>query len=101
MAIWTLQRTETIRFSSEPDYILDAKAQAEDAKTDRVIVDLGGIQTIRSSDLNELIALQTKLRNRGGSLVLANVPPPIYEVFQLTRLNRLFEIEMAEEPQLQ
>lgn len=100
MAIWTTPGPETTRFNSEPDYIQDAKAQSDDVQIDRVIVDLGGIQTIRSSDLNELIALQAKLRNRGGSLVLANVPAPIYEVFQLTRLNRLFTIELSEEPQV-
>jgi anti-sigma B factor antagonist len=39
-----------------------------------------------------LITLDKKAKARGGSLKLCNIRPEIYEVFAITRLNRLFDI---------
>ena len=42
--------------------------------------------------LGTLITVNTKIRNKGGKLCLANIDPQIYEVFVITRLNKLFSI---------
>ena len=38
------------------------------------------------------VAINNKVRQRNGQLRLANIDPQIYEVFVITRLNKLFQI---------
>jgi anti-sigma B factor antagonist len=43
--------------------------------------------------LGKLITLEKKVKANGGVLKLSNIRPEIYEVFAITRLNRLFDIK--------
>ena len=40
-----------------------------------------------------LITLNKQLAASKGQMVLANIHPQIYEVFKITRLNKLFNIQ--------
>ena len=46
-----------------------------------------------SSALGKLITLDEKMKAHGGTLKLSNIRPEIFEVFTITRLNRLFDIK--------
>jgi anti-sigma B factor antagonist len=47
-----------------------------------------------------LITLDKQVKESKGSLKLSNINPQIYEVFKITRLNKLFDIhEEASEAQ--
>jgi anti-anti-sigma factor len=55
-------------------------------------VDLGELPYLTSMWLGKLIALHKKVRGRGGHLALVNVPGPVYEVFEVTRLNTVLDV---------
>jgi anti-anti-sigma regulatory factor len=57
-----------------------------------VVLDCGGVATVDSEDFNQLIRFHAQLRHEGATLVLANVPEHLVDVFKMTRLNRLFEL---------
>ncbi len=58
-------------------------------------VDLAAIDTICSEDLNGLIRLQSRLRSAGRTLILENVSENLWQVFIVTRLNRLIEMRKS------
>lgn len=63
----------------------------------RVILNFLGVQHLTSLALGELIRLHKRLAESGGELCLADIDPRIYELFSITRLDRLFRIFDREE----
>ncbi len=63
----------------------------------RVILNFLGLQHLTSLALGELIRLHKRLAESGGELCLADIDPRIYELFSITRLDRLFRIFDREE----
>jgi len=70
---------------------LRAMALAE--RTPKMVLDFAAVEYLSSRALSELINLSRQVDQRGGQLALAGIHPQIYEVFKITRLNRLFRIE--------
>ena len=66
---------------------------AEDAAASSIVVDLAAIERVGTRELNELLRLQVRLRRSGRRLVLAEPQPSVLDVFLLTRLDRVFEIQ--------
>jgi anti-anti-sigma factor len=58
----------------------------------RLELDLGNVTYLNSSALRLLLRLHKRLRDRGGRLVVANLAPQVYEVFEVTRLHTLLDI---------
>jgi anti-sigma B factor antagonist len=56
-----------------------------------VLVDLAGVTELDSRGLGALISLVKLARERGGAVRCCGAPPPIYAVFELTRLNRILD----------
>ncbi len=64
----------------------------------RVLISFENVDHLSSAALGTLITINNKIRGKDGQLRLANIDPQIYEVFVLTKLNRLFQIhDSAEE----
>ena len=63
----------------------------------RVILNFLGLQQLTSLALGGLIRLHKRLAESGGELCLADIDPRIYELFSITRLDRLFRIFDREE----
>lgn len=61
----------------------------------RIVVDLGQVKFIDSSGLATLIKAFKRVRGAGGNLVLAGLQPPVRRVFDLTRLDKVFDIFAA------
>lgn len=59
----------------------------------RMVLDFAAVEYLSSRALSELINLSRQVDQRGGQLALAGIRPPIFEVFKITRLNKLFRIE--------
>lgn len=59
----------------------------------RLVLDFGAVEHLSSAALGMLITLNRQVVDRQGRLVLANIHPQIYEVFKITRLNKLFNIK--------
>ena len=58
----------------------------------RLELDLGNVTYLNSSALGLMLRLHKTLRNRGGRLVVSNLAPQVYEVFEATRLHTLLDI---------
>ena len=67
----------------------------------KVLLNFGNVEYLSSAALGKLITLNKKLANVGGRLILCNIDPQIYEVFEITKLNKLFSIHKEEQAALQ
>src|SRR5438477_3552582 len=67
----------------------------------KVLLNFGNVEFLSSAALGKLITLNRKLQSAGGKLVLCNIDPQIYEVFEITKLNKLFNIQKEEQAALQ
>jgi len=64
----------------------------------KLLLDFKNVDHLSSAALGMLINLNKKVRERNGGLKLSNINRQIYEVFKITRLNRVFDIhDTAEE----
>ena len=53
---------------------------------------LQGVEYLGSAMLETLINMYRKVKANGSHLVLRNLQPQVYEVFEVTKLHELFEI---------
>ncbi len=63
---------------------------------DRVILDFAAVQFMASSALGQLVKLQKQAKEYKVKLKLCSISPDILEVFKITKLNKVFEIEKNE-----
>jgi anti-sigma B factor antagonist len=63
-----------------------------DAGERNLLIDMGGVSTIDSSGVGELVSTFTSVKNRGGSLKLTNLPPKVSDILQITQLITVFEV---------
>jgi anti-sigma B factor antagonist len=78
--------------SDEISRIIDQEAAP------KLLISFANVDHLSSAALGALININYKVRNKNGQLRLAAIDPQIYEVFVITRLNKLFQIhETAEE----
>ncbi len=59
---------------------------------DKLLLNFSQVEFLSSSALGKLITLDKKTKNIQGEMKLSNIRPEIYEVFTITRLDRLFDI---------
>jgi anti-anti-sigma factor len=59
-------------------------------ETNRVVLQLAGIQQIDSEGLAGLVGLFISARNRGGELKLTDLSPSSRELLRVTRLDEIF-----------
>lgn len=57
-----------------------------------LVIDMEAVSFIDSSGSSALVSGFEAVRNRGGSLVLANVGPQLKVALEMTHLNRIFPI---------
>jgi anti-sigma B factor antagonist len=67
----------------------------------KILLNFGNVEFLSSAALGKLIALHKKLQAVGGRLVLCNIDPEIHEVFEITRLDKFFNIQKEEQAALQ
>lgn len=63
----------------------------------QLLLDFKSVEHLSSAALGMLITLNRQVGEQRGRLVLANIHPQIYEVFKITRLNKLFNIQSTTE----
>ena len=57
------------------------------------VVDLGNVDYIDSSGLGTLVAIQKRALQNGGSVIIKNLKGLVKDLFELTRLTNVFEIQ--------
>lgn len=65
--------------------------EEEDRKN--LLLNFSSVEFLSSAALGKLITLDKKVKARSGKLKLSNIRPEIYEVFAITKLNKLFDIK--------
>ncbi|MGF1581785.1 MAG: STAS domain-containing protein [Gemmataceae bacterium] len=67
----------------------------------KLLLNFGNVEYLSSAALGKLITLNRKVNNARGQLILCNISEQIYEVFEITKLNKVFQIEKSEQEALQ
>ncbi|NRA38004.1 MAG: STAS domain-containing protein [Planctomycetes bacterium] len=63
-----------------------------------LVVELSSVTHMSSAMLGKFVALQKAIKKGKGRLALTNMAPSIFEIFKMTKLNKLFDIkDTAEE----
>jgi anti-sigma B factor antagonist len=63
---------------------------------EKILLNFSAVEFLSSAALGKLITLDKKVKAHNGKLRLSNIRPEIFEVFQITKLNRLFDIKEEE-----
>ena len=66
--------------------IVDSQSQP------KMLISFQNVDHLSSAALGTLITINNKIRGKDGQLRLADIDPQIYEVFVITKLNKLFQI---------
>ena len=67
-------------------------ALVDERPNPRLLLDFGTVDHLSSAALGMLINVNKRVKERNGQLRLANIKPQIFEVFVITKLNKLFRI---------
>lgn len=67
----------------------------------KLLLNFSNVEYLSSAALGKLITLNKKLQAAGGRLILCNIDPQIYEVFEITKLDKFFNIQKEEQSALQ
>lgn len=59
----------------------------------KVLLNFDKVDYLSSEALRAFLLLSKKLKGRGAVLKLCNVAPPILQVFEITGLNKVFDIK--------
>jgi anti-sigma B factor antagonist len=68
--------------------------EVEECKS--LLLNFTSVDFLSSAALGKLITLDKKVKAHGGKLKLCNIRPEIYEVFEITKLNKVFDIKDEE-----
>ena len=58
----------------------------------KLLISFANVDHLSSAALGALITIHNKMKGLSGQLRLADIDPQIYEVFEITKLNKLFQI---------
>jgi len=67
-------------------------ALVDERPNPKLLLDFNTVDHLSSAALGMLINVNKRVRERNGQLRLANIKPQIFEVFVITKLNKLFRI---------
>lgn len=65
----------------------------EEENCKKLLLNFSNVDFLSSAALGKLITLDKKVKAHDGKLKLSNIRPEIYEVFAITKLNKLFDIK--------
>ena len=85
-----------IDINSSPD-IREAFEKGVKNKMMKIIVNLNSVSYVDSSGLATLVEMLKKTRVYGGKLRISNLAPKVKSLFEITKLEKLFEIFETEE----
>ena len=95
----TQYEAKTLTLSEIPELnILNSAAFRDEARAalkeglTTLDIDLSQTRLVDSSGLGALIALHKTMNARGGAVRILRPTPVVYQVMELTRLHRVFEI---------
>jgi anti-sigma B factor antagonist len=85
-----------INITSSPEM----KRWFEKTQASRIVINLSRVGYIDSSGLATLVELLKKLRGRKGTLALTGMTGKVRSLFEITKLDKLFDIQPTDEAAL-
>jgi anti-sigma B factor antagonist len=85
-----------INFNTSPDF-RKAFLKVIEAKSQKVVVNLSSVAYVDSSGLATLVEAHQKVKSAGGKLKLTNLSAKVKSLFEITKLEKLFDIQPTEE----
>ena len=73
----------------------------EEDGREKIVLDFANVEYLSSAALGKLITMDKKVKSAKGKLRLCSVRPDIYEVFAITKLNKLFDMRETREQALE
>lgn len=73
----------------------------DQAVNPKILISFAKVEHLSSAALGTLITVNNKIRAKGGQLRLSDIDPQIYEVFVITKLNKLFQIHDSADQAIQ
>ena len=67
----------------------------------KLLLNFSNVEFLSSAALGKLIKLNKKLQEAKGRLILCKIDPQIFEVFEITKLDKFFNIQKEEQDGLQ
>ena len=67
----------------------------------KILLNFRNVEYLSSAALGKFITMNKKVNTAGGRLILCGIDPQIYEVFEITKLNKLFNIQKDEQTAMQ
>ncbi|HEY0983058.1 STAS domain-containing protein [Schlesneria sp.] len=67
----------------------------------KIVLDFSLVEYLSSAALGKLITMDKKAKAAKSKLRLCSIRPEIYEVFEITRLNKIFDIKATQEEALE
>jgi len=86
-----LEESSIHQIGQEMTQLIDATSMP------KILICFANVQHLSSAALGALITINNKVKARSGQLRLSNIDPQIYEVFVITKLNKLFQIHDTHE----
>lgn len=68
-------------------------ALVEKDNRQKLLLNFSAVEFLSSAALGKLIHLDKKMKTNNGTLKFSNIRPEIFEVFVITKLNRIFDIQ--------
>jgi anti-sigma B factor antagonist len=105
LVVVDLDRCTVVRFVDKK--IIDASeieqlgtelvSLVEEQQKTQLLLNFEGVEFLSSAALNKLLTLHKRVKQAGGKMRICDLHPQIREVFSLTRLDRMFDIDKSEE----
>lgn len=100
LSITTVGEVKIVEFSDQKilDELCIAEIQEEltqivkETAQIKLLLSFNHVDHLSSAALGVLITLNKQVKECKGTLKLSDISPPIFEVFKITRLNKLFDI---------
>lgn len=67
----------------------------------KILLNFSNVEYLSSAALGKFITLNKKVNAGSGKLVMCHISDEIFEVFEITKLNKLFNIQKDEQTGLQ
>lgn len=67
----------------------------------KLVLCFSNVEYMSSSMSGKLVTLRKKTRDAGGNLVLCNLAPQVYEVFEIIKMDKFFNIQKGKQAALQ
>jgi anti-sigma B factor antagonist len=75
----------------------EIKSIIDSAPSPKLIINFSDVDHLSSAALGTLITVNHRIRASNGQLRLCHIDPQIYQVFVITKLNKLFQIHETSE----